>query len=237
MILLIPRSKADVHCSFRFETPFFAVYRVSESLLRPDDLPGLHELIQECGFSPHECLFEYAKNITLKKVGDGDWLLACSEPISPFKPKRAEFWPLHSSHGQDYLESVTDSARAEVFSAGSNPTETSGPGKWLLKVIDNDALWNILAIASNRTGTIANEGSMFFSDGKDWANTSRTLTHEWTRLADDEQHFESGSAVYRYGTLKKTVQKYVESDDNWAVKGLSWYWVPVTPNIIFERKH
>lgn len=67
MILLIPRSKADVHCSFRFETPFFAVYRVSESLLRPDDLPGLHELIQECGFSPHECLFEYAKNIILKK--------------------------------------------------------------------------------------------------------------------------------------------------------------------------
>lgn len=162
-------------------------------------------------------------------------MLACSEPFSPFKPDSDVFWSLHTSHARTHVEEVANTVQPQVFSPEPERAKSKGPGKWVLKDIDHDALWNVLTIAANRSGTIANEGSVILSDGKDWANTSRTLIHEWQKLGKDEKHFEFGSAIHRYGDLKRTVQKYVESDDHWALKGQSWHWVPATPDVIFER--
>lgn len=161
-------------------------------------------------------------------------MLACSRLVNPFVPEEAKFWPAQPSHGNGRIAEKVKSESLQTDVPESRQANT-GPGKWVLKNIDHDVMWNVLAIAANRSGTIANEGSVIFSEGKDWANTSRTLIHEWERLGADERHFESGSAIYRYGDVRKTTQKYVESTDHWAVTGQSWHWVPATPNVIFER--
>ncbi|MCX2890814.1 MULTISPECIES: hypothetical protein [Pseudomonas] len=232
---LIPRQRAKHYSWYGFENPFFAVAEVDSALSRPYDLPGLHDLIHECGSSSGECRREYPRRAILKKVRDGDWLLACSRPFSPFTPEAA-LWPVLPARGDGRIEGEVKSESSQVDVFVLQQVVGAGPGKWVLKDIDHDALRNAFTILANRSGTIANEGSVIFSEGKDWANTSRTLTHEWVRLSVDEKHFESGSAIHRYGDSKKTVQKYVESADHWAVTGQSWHWIPATPNVIFERR-
>ncbi|QXI38078.1 hypothetical protein [Pseudomonas xantholysinigenes] len=233
---LIPRKEARKYRPGSFEKPFFAVSEVAGALFRPYDLPGLIELIHECGSSIQNCLREYPKNAILKKVSDADWLLVCSRPFSPFTPSGVEFWSEQPSLGKDRFVGGVREEPSEIGKSASQKIVDAGAGKWVLKEIDHDAFRNTLAIIANRSGTIANEGSVIFSEGKDWANTSRTLIHEWVRLSADEMHFESRSAIHRYGDLKKTAQKYVGSDDHWAITGQSWHWVPATPNVIFELR-
>ncbi|NIF17678.1 hypothetical protein [Pantoea sp. Cy-639] len=236
MKFLIPRQKASDYRSYGFEKPFFAVSKVANALLRPYELPGLLDLIRECGSSPGECLRENPRLAILEKVEDADWLLACSEPFSPFTPEDTAFWPMQLSRGEGRTEGKVKRESSQVPMSMSQRAINTGPGKWVLKDIDHPVLWNVVAIVANRSGTIANEGSLIFSESKDWANTSRTLIHEWVRLDMNEGHFEAGSASHRYGGLKRTTQKYVESADHWALTGQSWHWVPVTANVIYERE-
>lgn len=228
---LIPRHKIYLYPDSQFESPFFAVSHVEQALLDPDEIFGLTELILEIGFYPDQCLEPLPKQIILDKVESAEWLLACSNPFSPYRPVGHMHHKLGGSSGTVVRNSPRATDHALQVAAGT------GPGKWVLKSIDHDALWNILAITANRSGTISNEGGVIFSDGKDWANTRRTLIHEWVRLSTDEKSFELGSAIHRYGELKRTTQKYVEAGDHWALKGQSWHWVPATPDKIFERRN
>jgi hypothetical protein len=197
---------------------------------------GLLDLIRDCGFYPYQCLEPIPKRIILSRIEKAEWLLACSNPFVPFRPNCYDFWrdawprEQRSSSESEALQLPSVSHKLEPKASAS------GPGKWVLKNIDHDAVWNVLAVAANRSGTIANEGSVILSDGKDFANTTRTLIHEWARLSGGERSYEAGSAIYRYGELKKTVQKYLEADDHWALNAQSWHWVPATPDVIFERR-
>lgn len=233
---LIPRNQLYLYPDSQFESPSLAVSHVRQALLDPREIFGLTELILEIGFYPSQCLQPLPKKIILEKVESAEWLLACLKPFRPYRPDSSSAWvgrmyhQLGGSSGAVAHNSSRAPEHALQVAAGT------GPGKWVLKSIDHDALWNVLAIAANRSGTIANEGSVMFSDGKDLANTSRTLIHEWVRLSTGEQHYKSGSAIHRYGELKKTTQKYLEADDHWALTGQSWHWVPATADVIFERR-
>ncbi|WP_248917695.1 hypothetical protein [Pseudomonas entomophila] len=234
---LIPRYKIYLYPDSQFENPFFAVSHVEQALLDPDEIFGLTELILEMGFYPSQCLEPLPKGIILEKVENAEWLLACSNPFSPYRPDSSSLRTGHMYPQRGDSSGVIARNSSRVSDHALQVAAGTGPGKWVLKSIDHDVLWNMLAITANRSGTISNEGGVIFSDGKDWANTRRTLIHEWVGLSMDEKSFELGSAIHRYGELKRTTQKYVEADDHWALKGQSWHWVPATPDKIFERRN
>lgn len=97
-----------------------------------------------------------------EKVSDADWLLVCSRPFSPFTPSGVEFWSEQPSLGKDRFVGGVREEPSEIGKSASQKIVDAGAGKWVLKEIDHDAFRNTLAIIANRSGTIANEGSVIF---------------------------------------------------------------------------
>jgi len=92
------------------------------------------------------------------------------------------------------------------------------------------------AFVANFLTSRGDEGRVFLSSGKDFANTTRTVTQEWVPLDEDEQDFSPSSAIHRYGMERKVTQIYVEADDAWDVSGASWHWRPIIANEEYELK-
>ncbi|VVP22742.1 Actin cross-linking toxin VgrG1 [Pseudomonas fluorescens] len=127
-------------------------------------------------------------------------------------------------------------ATASAMISALAPLTESGPGKWVMQSIDYDKATNALWGLANRIGTISNQGAVLGSDGKDFRNTTRVITHIWQPLDESEKSFIERSAIHPYGKVRTTRQRYLEGSDHWQTSGSSWHWQPVTPNIEYERR-
>lgn len=62
------------------------------------------------------------------------------------------------------------------------------------------------AFFGNFLASLSDEGRVFLSDGKDYANTTRVVTQKWVPLGDEELYIAASSAIYKCGEVKETVQ-------------------------------
>ena len=248
---LIPCSEMKKYSLAHIESPFFASATVENSLFRPMEISGLTDLIKACGSSIVDCLYEPDRARILEKVKCGDWLLVSDDPFSPLSEDC--FGTYSHLTGKEFslagFSLRRTESKSEQVAEGSflklpemlRPTQNkpkfeSGSGKWVTKDIDYDSVNNTFAVIINRAGTLADEGRLIFSDGKDFANTTRTIVQEWIPLDDDERSFETHSAKHAYGAIRHIKQRFLEADDEWQVTGKSWHWVPATADTVYERK-
>lgn len=217
---LIPRRQLQNFDPSTIElvSPFFATSIVESQLSSTGHLFGLSELIRECDVRLSSCVPWNERNGILEKIKSGEWLLI-SERVGALNDAGARRCiPVGFSPGR--LESE----------------EAAGPGKWTFFSIDYDGVKNTAIIAANRLGSMGDQGRVFGSDGKDLANTTRTLIQQWVPLNDFEEHRIADSAIRRYGELRHTPQRFLEGEDKWQVGGKSWHWQPVTPDEAYELK-
>ncbi|WP_072094036.1 hypothetical protein [Trabulsiella odontotermitis] len=149
-----------------------------------------------------------------------------------------------------YINKILHYFRISVLRSGKpKPTRSSyipvtkeyGPGYW--KTIDNDYHFflNLGVMAINRATSMGDEGRLFMSEGKDFANTLRSQIQVWSpfpqHLTDDNMKIVSErSVIRRYGDERSTMQRYLESDDAWTVSGSSWQWIPGVKDEDYEFK-
>ena len=121
--------------------------------------------------------------------------------------------------------------------AGKAELQDSGPGVWVTKDYDYLGLANTAIGLLNRLTTMGDEGRAVGSDGKDFKNTMRDVIQEWQPLSEDApSSLVEKSVKHKYGTVRRKRQKFLEGNDNWAVSGSSWHWVPVIANKEFEAE-
>ena len=217
---LIPRRQLQNFDPSTIEpiSPFFATSIVESQLSSTAHLFGLSEIIRECGVRLSSCVAWNERNGILGKIKSGEWLLI-SERVGALNDAYAgRCSPVGFSPGRLYSE------------------EAAGPGKWAFFSIDYDGVKNTAVIAANRLGSMGDQGRVFGSDGKDLANTTRTLIQQWVPLNDFEEHRIADSAIRRYGELRYTPQRFLEGEDKWQVGGKSWHWQPVTPDEAYETR-
>ncbi|GLH47018.1 hypothetical protein [Pseudomonas lactis] len=217
---LIPRGKLQSFDPSTIEliSPFSATSIVEFHLPFTSGLLGLSELIKECDVGLNSCVNWKVRKTILDKIKSGEWLLVSERTGA-----------LNHLHAQRCIPSGFSSGRFES-------EEEVGPGKWAFFSIDYDAVKNTAIIAANRLGSMGDQGRVFGSDGKDLANTTRTLIQQWVPLNDFEEHRIADSAVRRYGELRHTPQRFLEGEDKWQIGGKSWHWQPVTPDEAYEKK-
>ncbi|MDU3835260.1 MAG: hypothetical protein E7G64_14585 [Enterobacter hormaechei] len=120
-------------------------------------------------------------------------------------------------------------------------TNNYGPGYWKTVEDDYHGTKNVVIMAINRLTSMGDEGRVFGSDGKDYMNTSRDKIQRWTALPGDldgesRVFISAKSVIRRYGEQRSIYQKYLESDDAWAVSGKSWQWIPGVREEDYEFK-
>ncbi|MBW7766779.1 hypothetical protein K1J46_26085, partial [Enterobacter hormaechei] len=114
-------------------------------------------------------------------------------------------------------------------------------GYWKTVEDDYHGTKNVVIMAINRLTSMGDEGRVFGSDGKDYMNTSRDKIQRWTALPGDldgesRVFISAKSVIRRYGEQRSIYQKYLESDDAWAVSGKSWQWIPGVREEDYEFK-
>lgn len=210
---LIPRADIEKYDLAKIESPYFSVIKVREFFHAPFALPGLSELLNECGLSPVCCPTGKDQHRVLDKLAAGDWLFLMDHPFLPLSREcRVRYG--HLMGRRRYI----------------------GPGKWEKVGIDYDGDKNTAILAANRLVSLGDEGRVFASSGKDLANTTRVMTQRWVRLDSRDEQLTHQSVERRYGELRHVKQRYLEGDDSWQVGGQSWHWQPVTPDIAYEYK-
>lgn len=227
---LIPRERLKNHDASEIKcvSPIFATSIVERHLSSTSSLLGLPELVSECKVRLSSCVPWDKRKGILEKIKRGDWLL-----ISLTAPKAS---------GQECVGGGNDTAGGRClpshFFLGKPDTDETevGPGKWAFFSIDYDGVKNTVVITANRLGSMGDQGRVFGSDGKDFANTTRTLVQQWVPLNGYEEHRIADSARRRYGELRHTHQRFLEGEDKWQVGGKSWHWQPVTPDEAYETK-
>lgn len=207
----------------RVEDPFFATSYVRNNLQGRCDLCGLGEFLKDCGFFQAEKLTRDQISMVLRPIERGEWLLLRDEPLRPIDPE-------HYS-GARFCKS-----RIELQQVAALGLSGTGPGKWKIVNIKFNKLASGAAFLANFLTSRADEGRVFLSSGKDFANTTRTVTQRWVPLAGGEREFSRSSAIHEYGTERMTQQYYVEAEDHWDISGASWHWRPVLANEIYEFK-
>lgn len=210
----------------KVEDPFFAtseVRRILQNRGRIRDLNGLTDLLRSCSLYISQDLTEHEINTVLRPVESGEWMLLKRQPFKPIDPERCRYAKICESRSRD-----------QYF--GSYDFHSGGPGKWKIVDIKSNKLASAAAFAANFLVSRGDEGRMFFSAGKDYANTTRTVTQEWVPLESYERDFAPSSVIQRYGLVRRTTQIYVEADDHWDVSGTSWHWRPVIANEAYELK-
>ncbi|RQO56785.1 hypothetical protein [Pseudomonas sp. KBW05] len=210
---LIPRADIEKYDLTKIESPYFSRIEVRAFFRAPYTLPGLCELLRECNISPVCGVAEKDQRRVLEKLAEGEWLFVMERPfLSLSRECRVKYG--HLMGRRLYV----------------------GPGKWEKVSIDYDGVKNTAILAANRLVSAGDEGRLFLSDGKDFANTTRVMTQRWIRLDGRDEQLIQRSVERRYGELRHIKQRYLEGDDNWQVGGKSWHWQPVTPDVAYEYK-
>ena len=141
------------------------------------------------------------------------------------EPEPEESWPTYDSLAQ------------EPPGEEKSPPQESGPGVWVTKEYDYLGLANVAIGLLNRVTTMGDQGRVLGSDGKDLKNTMRDVIQEWQPLASGTpSDLVQKSKQNKYGEVRRKRQTYQEGNDDWAVSGSSWHWMPVIPNKEFEMK-
>ncbi|MFJ3685413.1 hypothetical protein [Pseudomonas sp. NPDC090208] len=245
-----PRNRIAEYDLKDIEAPFFAVSKIERSLYGQRDIYGLNDLIRECRLR-HECGNHIPVKRVLEKIRRGDWLLATRDPFSPLSEDTSGKYahitgkrsPWTDHIGACGLLSPSQPSplmtpRPYIDEASERPpiNDKKGPGRWVTKEIDYDGIKNSAVFLANRLTSMGDEGRAFGSDGKDYANTSRTVIQEWQPLTDDQLHLAHKSVIREFGELRKIKQQYLEGNDDWQISGSSWHWQPVTADVIYELK-
>jgi len=203
------------------ESPFFAQSIVESSIQGDQALPGVRELLKACHLPEGRYLSRQDILRVSYLIDRADWLLVRDQAFSPID--------ITQYHALSWFRSRLDSLMGDEF---SGPTE--GAGKWKTFSIDVDVLKSGVAFAANFITSRGDEGRLFASEGKDYANTRRIVSQRWVRLEHRERNFANLSAVHRYGEVREITQNYVEADDHWAISGTSWHWRPVVADEEYE---
>jgi hypothetical protein len=209
------------------ESPLFAKYEIERALAYPSGIEGLVSLVRECHVALADCNLEYHKRRILEKVERGDWLLVTDRPFKSVSGIDLERCSRFKHHAV-----VCTTERT----ASSGCQSIYGPGKWVTKDIEYDLAKNALSFTLNWLSARGDEGRLFLSDGKDYANTFREVIQEWQPLMDGQGHVREKSISHYYGELRRIRQQYVEADDHWPISGSSWHWRPVTADSVYEIK-
>ncbi|MFJ4391223.1 hypothetical protein [Pseudomonas soli] len=146
----------------KIEDPFFARSVVGVALQNNKSLSGLSDFRRACGLPLGYLLMQDDMRRVLKLVEDGKWLLIREQVISP----------IDVSH-YPWLRSAT--SKLDLLRFESNYPAVEGPGKWKTFSIDTDLLWSGVAFAANFLTSRGDEGRLFASGGKDYANTRRVV--------------------------------------------------------------
>ncbi|MDH0746525.1 hypothetical protein N5D61_09225 [Pseudomonas sp. GD03842] len=224
---VIPRASARHYSLNSIESPLFAAFEVERALANPYDLEGLVELIDDAHIALSDCRLEYHKRSILERMERAEWLLVTDRPFKPLK-----------------ISELTGTAKFNLRSLSVAPalhvakrmTLTGGPGRWVTKGIEYDTARNAVFFAANWLTSRGDEGRMFLSEGKDYANTSRTVVQEWQPLMDGQMHLRDKSVSRYYGEQRRIGQQFVEAEDHWQISGTSWHWRPTIGNITYELK-
>lgn len=221
---VIPRCKFGESRVGFVESPLFAKMDVEKALSRPFSIDGLIDLIAECGVAISDCHLEYHKQRILDRIEQGQWLLITNKPFRPIDVNG-----INGCLGSVFNKlTLNSSARGNYLSGG--------PGRWETVDIEHELAKNAVAFAANWLASRGDEGRIFLSEGKDYANTVRTIVQEWRPLSEEQSHLVHKSVSRYYGELRRIKQQYVEGDDHWQISGSSWHWRPVTMDIVYELK-
>lgn len=205
----------------RIEDPFFAQSIVRDLLQRNTQLTGLSEFLQACGLPTRRALLGDEIKRASRAVGEGRWFLIRDDVRYPID--------VSSYPSLRWAPSKADCQRHECIDE-----EPEGAGKWSTFSIDSDLIWSSAAFAANFLTSRGDEGRLFASEGKDYANTKRVVSQRWVPLEANERDLARLSAVHRYGTVRKITQYFVEAGDEWAITGHSWHWRPVVADSVYE---
>lgn len=224
---VIPRRDANRYDAQMIEAPYFAKIEVERALNNPLGIRGLVDLLSAHHIPVSDCRLEHHKRRIVESIERGDWLVVSDKPFVPLSVKDlkvgAELSPKRLA-----VDMQTSLARKIALA--------KGPGKWVKRDIQYDRAANAVALVANRIASLGDEGRVAGSDGKDYANTTRTMIQEWTPLMVGESHLAERSIQRSYGELRRIKQRYFEGSDNWQVTGSSWHWQPVTADVEFELK-
>lgn len=211
----------------KVESPFFAVSIVRDNLRSRgyvQEVFGVTELLKECGlyYSSVNLMGDQIDR-ALRPVASGEWMLIRDEAFKPINTEENWYARLCSRQNDgDFLISTV--------------SEVSGPGKWKITSMRVNKFASSAAFVANFLVSRGDEGRAFLSSGKDFANTTRTVTQEWVPLGAEDRIVASSSAIHSYGMERIVTQIYVEADDAWDVSGASWHWRPVIANEEYELK-
>lgn len=208
------------------ESPFFAASVVRgqlHSMGYVQRLSGRTELLIACSLYTNRKLDGDEVSIVTGRVESGEWLLLKREALSPIRADE-----------NVYAKRCRSKSSALFF--GPAGSLSFGPGKWKIMDVSTRKIASSAAFFGNFLASLSDEGRVFLSDGKDYANTTRVVTQKWIPLGDEELYIAAASAIYKYGEVKETVQIYVQGDDAWEVSGSVWYWRPVIADEVYELK-
>ncbi|QXH36248.1 hypothetical protein [Pseudomonas muyukensis] len=223
---LVRWSKVKKEQLCRVEDPFFSTSIIREylkSMGYAQKIYGVSDLLGECGLYGSIDLDGVQVDRVLSRVASGEWMLIRNEAFKPIDLEKCWYAKMcNNSFDSDWL--------LNTLSA------TMGSGKWKIVDIRVNKLSSGAAFVANFLVSRGDEGRVFLSSGKDFANTTRTVTQRWVPLGSEERDFASSSAVHRYGKEHKITQIYVEADDAWDISGFSWHWRPVVADEEYELK-
>ncbi|PVZ43205.1 hypothetical protein [Pseudomonas sp. CC120222-01a] len=223
---LVRWSKVKKEQLCRVEDPFFSTSIIREylkSMRYVQKIHGVSDLLRECGLYDPLNLDSIQIDRVLSRVASGEWMLIRNEA---FKPIDLE--------GNWYAKMCSN--RFDTDRLLNTISTTMGPGKWKIVDIRVNKFASSAAFVANFLASRGDEGRIFLSSGKDFANTTRTVTQRWVPLGNEERDFTSSSAIHRYGEEHKITQIYVEADDAWDISGSSWHWRPVVADEEYEFK-
>jgi hypothetical protein len=227
MKMVVPRGELYRYSACCVESSFFGQFEVRSALSRSRELPGLSDLIQDCGCTVSNYRTEIHNARIFTQIALGHWWVITEHPFSP----------LTEDELQKNSRFPFDRVKAEFFeNIFKRSLLSKGPGKWVLHRIEYSTARNAFMVMANRIGTLSEEGRVIGADGRDLANTARTMIHQWTPLAGNEQHLASRSVVRRYGEMRGVKQLYYENEENWQTSGVSFHWQPVTADVEFELR-
>jgi len=210
----------------KVEDPFFSVSIVRSILMSRgyvSEIKGIDDLLRACGVYGSVRLTSNAIDRVLRPVASGEWMLIKNEPFKPIDIEKCWCARVRS-------QCVDDTYLLNTASA------ISGPGKWRTVAVQINKFSSGAAFFANFLTSRGDEGRVFLSSGKDFANTTRTVSQKWVPLDTEDRGFAKASVIHRYGLEREVTQIYVEADDAWDVSGSSWHWRPVVANDEYEFK-